>query len=245
MDKFIVLVKGQIAHYENQVERFSPNHPRYRPDQIALYRRLIAEHRDLLAYLENQRSLQGAAAPSVKTAMAPPQPTDPATVDRVPTVRAELSDLPPELLAELSESARGEVDQLIQVIDGRGGEASLDEILIDLYRKHGEIGKRNIIANKLYRLSKRDLVWSVSGKKGVYTTTPVAVGVVMDDDDTVRESSEGSDDGTSEPSISTGAAGSPEGPSKPSPVGSTPTASTKRRRDLFAGAAIPSVRVPR
>lgn len=81
----------------------------------------------------------------------------------------DLSDLPPELLDQLSVGAKA--DQLVQIINKRGGTASLDEILIDLWRVHKKIGKRAVICNRLYRLGRRDLVWAVPSKKGVYTTT--------------------------------------------------------------------------
>ena len=60
-----------------------------------------------------------------------------------------------------------ETDPLLKIINERGGTATLDEILIDMYRKHREVAKRNVVANKLYRLGKRELVWS---SKGTYTT---------------------------------------------------------------------------
>jgi hypothetical protein len=241
LEEFIVLVKGQIAHYDNQIARFSPSHPRYRPEQIALYRRLIAEHRDLLTFLEGQRTPGQATIAAKAVVPKSPTPDD----DRQSLSPNDLSDLPPELLAELSDSARGEVDPLIQIIRERGGTATLDDILIDLYRKHREIGKRNVIANKLYRLTKRKLCWSVPGKKGIYTIAPLDAGDDETAENSDNENSEGPDGGTSEPSISTGVAGLPDGPSKPSPVGSTPTTSTKHRRELLAGVAIPPVRVPR
>jgi hypothetical protein len=46
--------------------------------------------------------------------------------------RDDLSDLPPQLLKELTKEARPEAAHpLIEIIDGRGGTAALDEILID------------------------------------------------------------------------------------------------------------------
>jgi hypothetical protein len=152
----------------------------------------------------------------------------------------DLSDLPEELLKELSDSFKGETDPLIKIINDRGGTASIDEILVDLYRKYEEIGKRPIISNKLYRFSRRHLCAPVPGKKGFYTTDPAIIRAG-------GEEQEEDPDDRSSGSISTdmGVAGSPEGPSKPSPVGSSPSTSTKARRDLFASTAIPSARVPR
>jgi hypothetical protein len=89
--------------------------------------------------------------------------------------RYDLSDLPPELLEELSEQARREVGhQLIEIIDGRGGTATLDEILIDLYRKYKKVGKRANVAKRLLFLSRRGLCGLVPGASGYYTTAKPA-----------------------------------------------------------------------
>ena len=164
MDQHIRLVKGQIAWLEGQISRYTPDHPRYRPEQVALYRRLVMEHRELLTLL---KSLSEHAAPSP---MQPPE-TAVAPSDKH---QDDLSDLPEELLSELSgRSARGGVDDpLVQIIADRGGIANIDEILIDLFRKHGQLGKRVLIQNKLYRLSKQGMVWPMPGRKGIYTTQP-------------------------------------------------------------------------
>jgi hypothetical protein len=253
--KHILTVKRQLDHYRSELERFTPSHPRYRPDKVALYQRIADDLSGVLEYLlERQRRLEARTVPPNND--PPPIIDMPPTLTPAPTrvkapipealgQRDDLSDLPPELLAQLSDSARGETDPLVQIIEERGGTASLDEILIDLWRKHREVAKRALIANKLYRLSKRELCWPVAGKKGVYTTTPTATRQSMDEaDDDSKD--EGPDGGTPEPSSNRlGVAGSQEGPSKPSPVGSSPSTSTKTRRDLLAGAAIPSVRVPR
>lgn len=77
-------------------------------------------------------------------------------------------DLPAELLEELSIAKTDELeDQLVTVINACGGEASLDQILVGLYRKFGVSQKRRFLQNKLYRM---DMVWSVDGRKGFYTS---------------------------------------------------------------------------
>src|SRR6202023_556331 len=94
------------------------------------------------------------AADLIPSAGPAPAPTELAPMPVSPRPKNDLSDLPPELLAELSDNVKGEQDVIIQIINDRGGVATIDEILIDLYRKHQEIGKRAVISNKLYRLSK-------------------------------------------------------------------------------------------
>ena len=82
----------------------------------------------------------------------------------------DLTGLPAELVAELSISSNPrEVDkQIVAVIDSLGGSASLDAILVGMYRAHGTILKRRALQSKLYRLKG---AWAESGVKGVYTTT--------------------------------------------------------------------------
>jgi hypothetical protein len=81
-----------------------------------------------------------------------------------------LADLPPELLTELSIGAMSGADPLIQIINKRGGTASLDQILIDLFRTYHQISKRTVVANRLYRLARRGLCRPLPGRKGIYTT---------------------------------------------------------------------------
>lgn len=83
-------------------------------------------------------------------------------------------DLPAELLEELSIAKVDDLeDQLVTVINSYGGEASLDQVLVGLYRKFKVSQKRRFLQNKLYRM---DMVWSVDGKKGIYTTAPPMLG---------------------------------------------------------------------
>ena len=80
-------------------------------------------------------------------------------------------DLPQELLEELSIAKSDELeDQIATVINAYGGTASLDQILVGLYRKFRVTQKRRFLQNKLYRMT---MIWSVPGKKGVYTTEPL------------------------------------------------------------------------
>jgi hypothetical protein len=90
----------------------------------------------------------------------------------LPPDLGNIHDLPQELLDELSVAKTDELeDQLVTVINAYGGEASLDQILVGLFRKFKVVQKRRFIQNKLYRMP---MVWSVEGRKGYYTTTEPA-----------------------------------------------------------------------
>ncbi len=87
----------------------------------------------------------------------------------LPADLGNVHDLPPELLEELSVAKTDELeDQLVTVIRSYDDQASLDQILVGLYRKFQVKQKRRFLQNKLYRM---ETVWGVPGKKGVYTTT--------------------------------------------------------------------------
>jgi hypothetical protein len=96
----------------------------------------------------------------------------------LPPDLGNIFDLPPELLGELSIAKTDELeDQLVTVINAYGGEASLDQILVGLFRKFQVSQKRRFLQNKLYRMP---MVWGVDGRKGIYTTKEPPEGAMPD-----------------------------------------------------------------
>jgi hypothetical protein len=88
----------------------------------------------------------------------------------LPTRLGDLSDLPSELVAELSVPRTDELEnQILVVIQAYGGTADLDQILVGLYRRFKVIQKRRFLQNKVWRICQKDMLWSIRGKKGVYT----------------------------------------------------------------------------
>ena len=108
----------------------------------------------------------------------------------VPPDLGNIFDLPPDLLDELSIANTDALeDQLVTVVNAYGGTATLDQILVGLYRKFGISQKRRFVQNKLYRMP---MVWSIPGKKGVYSTAepqpltgPKEEAVLVEDDDDI------------------------------------------------------------
>lgn len=82
----------------------------------------------------------------------------------------DLSNLPDELKSQLQATKVGELDSnIIEVLEKQlDGVGNVDEILVGIYRKTGEIHKRQYISNKLYRMAQADMIVSVPKKKGVY-----------------------------------------------------------------------------
>lgn len=87
----------------------------------------------------------------------------------LPSDLGNIYDLPADLREELSVSKTDETeDQIVTAINAFGGSASLDQILVGIYRKFGVVQKRRFVQGKLYRM---DMIWPVDGRKGIYTTT--------------------------------------------------------------------------
>ena len=69
---------------------------------------------------------------------------------------ADTSDLPPELLKELSNVEADELEtQIFTVLGTCGGSADLDQLLIGLFRKYGTVHKRRFLQNKLWRMVRK------------------------------------------------------------------------------------------
>jgi hypothetical protein len=85
----------------------------------------------------------------------------------------DVSDLPEELIRELSVQKTDELDdQILTVMRACGGEAGLDQVLVGLYRKFKVIQTRRFIQNKLYRMSKKELIYQIPGQRAAYSLDP-------------------------------------------------------------------------
>lgn len=82
--------------------------------------------------------------------------------------RYDLAGLPEELVAEIIGCSDRETE-ILEILEELDGIATVNEILVMLYRKFEKIKKRSYIVNLLYRMQKVNLICSVKGKKGVYT----------------------------------------------------------------------------
>lgn len=85
----------------------------------------------------------------------------------------DLSDLPEELLAELSVAKTSDLeDQIYTIINAAGGEANIDMVLVELFRRFKVKQKRRFIQNKLWRMTQKEgVIWSHPDQKGVYVST--------------------------------------------------------------------------
>jgi len=101
----------------------------------------------------------------------------------VPASYGDLSDLPAELLAQLSGAKTDPLEEQIHaIVKAAGDEIELDMVLIELFRRHGEIHQRRFITNKAYRMAQKGVIHIVPGRKGVYSIHPQEKRVVEDGD---------------------------------------------------------------
>jgi hypothetical protein len=84
----------------------------------------------------------------------------------------QIEGIPEELLKELNlTEATDRQDLLIEYLIAKaGGILSLDQVMIDLWKKTSEVPKRNTLTSRLYRMVSKGMIYTVPGKKGVYST---------------------------------------------------------------------------
>lgn len=86
----------------------------------------------------------------------------------------DIKGLPKELLEELSVSGDIVEFSIMEIIQDNGGAASLDQLLVGLYRKTKEIHKRSSLTTRLYRMGQKNMIYNVPGRKGVYSSEQIS-----------------------------------------------------------------------
>lgn len=83
-----------------------------------------------------------------------------------------LDDLPEKLRAQLQVGKMGDLERAIVALirEDYEGVANVDEVLVGLFRRTGEIYDRQPLANRLYRMGQAGHLISVPKRKGVYRT---------------------------------------------------------------------------
>lgn len=80
----------------------------------------------------------------------------------------DLIGLPDELLKELNITQTKRLNLLIYGFIKESGGASVDEILLFVYRKTGEVMKRTELVSRMYRMKNRGQVEIPNNRKGFY-----------------------------------------------------------------------------
>jgi len=171
IDEEIEFIKSQIAHHKRSVDHFLSKRD---PSKANRHSGILRRFEDILPKMEECNLLD------LKPARPAPEPS------KVGNRLGNLSDLPEELRSQLVSVQRDELEQ--KIIDAVGGEyggvATIDEIMVALYRNTGEIHKREALATKIYRMTRKELLVSVPNRKGVYATPEAIDSVDLGSDDT-------------------------------------------------------------
>jgi hypothetical protein len=165
---YLQFVKDQAAFHERQAAKMASMGNQKRQ---AKHQATSAKFNELAVAIEMAQRQLEAVLPAGPSAMPAPE-------SGALTLRPEdLTGLPPELLRQLKITEGDKLEAaIVEVINEAGGTILLDKLLIGLFRKTGDVHQRSTLVGRLYRMSQKDLVWSVPRKKGVYTTNS-ALGV--------------------------------------------------------------------
>lgn len=160
LSKHLPLVKEQEAFHKKMAERKPPN-----SFGANLHRATSDKFHALCIDIAQVEALLEApqTAPSGT-------PTGGSKLGQLSLSMSDIADLPAELVEELNLSDGDKAEfAILAALEESGGVITLDRLLIALYRKTGEIHKRNALTNRLHRMSQKGRVFNAPGKKGVYT----------------------------------------------------------------------------
>jgi hypothetical protein len=175
LDQFLAFVNAQVAFHEKKAKQIKAD-AKSDPKRPTFHTLQASKLRDLAQALsDGQAELDKFAVLLQERAEAKAKAPSQGSLNLLP---ADLEGLPPELISELSIS---DLDKLaftvMSVIDDEGGIASLDRILIGLWRKTKEVHKKTVLQPKLYRMMQKKMIFPVPSKKGVYSTSPMGADV--------------------------------------------------------------------
>ena len=175
ISEHIEFVKSQIDHYDGMAIKNRSN-----PARLNIYIEVSAKLRKLLSDLEEALAQQIAASSS-ETSLSGNNPLQIGTLSKLPPEffsnpfslsATDIEGLPPELIEELGITPGDKLEiAIVELIKAAGGTIVLAKLIVGLYHVTGESHSRVSLTAKLYRMSKKGLVFSVPNKKGYYTTT--------------------------------------------------------------------------
>jgi len=158
LEEEIAFVKSQIDHHTRSVSFFKEKGDYSKEKR---HTGILRRFNDILPKMEiaNKAALA-----------APPTPPD---EKKIGNRLGDLMDLPEEIRLQLVSVQFDETEsQIVKVVnDDFSGVATIDEIFVGLYRATNEITQRDALANKIYRMTRKELLFSVEGRKGVYSTS--------------------------------------------------------------------------
>ena len=157
LQNHIEFVNEQIAFQQKLIEKLQGL-----PGKKKFHEAILGKLEALLQYLKtNSDPLAQLAAVASGAGLRKPL--------RLTLTPADVAGLPEELLKELSVSEDRVEFAILNVLEEAGGVATLDQLLIGVYKKTEEILKRPQLTSRIYRMGQKELIWNIPGKKGLYS----------------------------------------------------------------------------
>jgi hypothetical protein len=159
VDADIEFVKSQIDHHRKSI---TFHEKRQDQPKVNRHRGILRRFEDLLPKLEHLIGL-------------PISPSSDLKEVKIGSRIGNIDDLPEAIRAQLVSFQMDELEaQILDLLNDKLDRvATIDEILVGLWRSHAVEHQREQLANKIYRMTRKEQLFSVSGKKGVYSTLPV------------------------------------------------------------------------
>jgi hypothetical protein len=176
LDEFIPFVNQQLTFHEMMVTKThqNPRRSKLHQETAERFKGLLAAIVEAKTRIEQQPKSQSEA---------------PKAWRQLSLTLEDVAGLPEELLNELSISEGDKTDfAIISIMNEMGGVSTIDRILIGLYRKTNEIHKRSSVNSRVYRLVQKGNLFTVPGKKGIYSTSPLSQEEAADTEQLAAES---------------------------------------------------------
>ena len=58
--------------------------------------------------------------------------------------------------------------QVVEIVYSLGGEVTIDQVLIEMWRRHKVVLKRSLAGGRLYRAAQKGVIQAVPNRKGIY-----------------------------------------------------------------------------
>jgi hypothetical protein len=160
LNEALSFCKDQASFHERKAREHVAS-----PRRLAQHEGISRQFLALAGFLERQAQFVDKLEDELSGRSTPPGPIQLA-------LRLEdIDGLPDELIRELSITDGDKMDFMIQALmNEHAGVMSLDQLLIALYRKTGEVHKRPNINSRMYRMTQKGAVFNVPGRKGAYST---------------------------------------------------------------------------
>jgi len=149
VENHLKFVNEQIAFQQKIIEGLAAS-----PNKQKFHKLLLERYEALRNYLMNKDNKEGATGGNSSKGI------------RLSLTPSDIAGLPESLLEELSISEDRSEFAILNVLEDAGGIASLDQLLVGIFKKTKDVYKRQALTAKLYRMSQKELIWGCRARRG-------------------------------------------------------------------------------